>query len=740
MKISFVQIQNFRKLKNCKINFGNKNTLFVGPNNSGKTSAMEAIVKMTKKNSINFNDITVSNHNMINEIGDLIIDKQSSLDEIELEWESLLPSIDIWIEVLNNEMQYVADLIPNLDWNGGLIGVRLILQPDKQEKIYNDYIEKYKKARDLEKKARENEKKIKIWPIDFCDYMKSKMNEKFKIKMYILDVSKIDYKEDIPQKIDYEMEVAFEFLKSIMKVDVIEAQRGFHDPDTNYKEAESKTLSVQLRDYYNNHLDPEKSPTEEDFNILQAMEKAKNAFDENLAEKFRDSLEQVESMGYPGINNPKIKIESKINAMEAIKHESAIQYEVPHDDTIKDIYHLPEQYNGLGYQNLISMIFKLITFRDEWIKPNMRKEGDKIEPIHLVLIEEPEAHLHMQVQQVFIKEAYRVLTENKFLKDNANFTTQLVITTHSSHIVKEIDFCDLRYFKRLPATKERQIPTTIVIDLSKVFYIENKDDTENKTRRFASRYLKTTHCDIFFADAIILVEGIAENMLLPHFIHSKYQKLNQMYISILEINGRHSHRLKELIETIGIDTLIITDLDTVSNDGKHSAVEPKRNANQITTNYSITNWIMNEKQIDILLDKANESKVILTDKEFNSSIRISYQNPIEIVYNGEKQECLTSTFEDSIIYSNLDIFTGIKDTELYLNKISNIINSATGFDDMHQKIYDRIRNSSFKKAEFALDLLYEIDPEKIVVPQYIDEGLKWLESQLSAKGLLERGE
>lgn len=740
MKISFVQIQNFRKLKNCKINFGNKNTLFVGPNNSGKTSAMEAIVKMTKKNSINFNDVTVSNHNTINEIGNMIIDKQSRLDEIELEWESLLPSIDIWIEVLNNEMQYVANLIPNLDWNGGLIGVRLILQPDKPEKMYNDYIEKYKKARDLEKKASESGKEIKIWPIDFCDYIKSKMNEKFKIKMYILDVSKIDNEKDIPQKIDYEMEVAFELLQSIMKVDVIEAQRGFHDPDTNYKEAESKTLSAQLRDYYNNHLDPEKSPTEEDFNILQAMEKAKDAFDENLAEKFRDSLEQVESMGYPGINNPKIKIESKINAMEAIKHESAIQYEVPHDDAIKDIYHLPEQYNGLGYQNLISMIFKLITFRDEWIKPSMRKEGDIIEPIHLVLIEEPEAHLHMQVQQVFVKEAYRVLTENKFLKDNANFTTQLVITTHSSHIVKEIDFCDLRYFKRLPATKERQIPTTIVIDLSKVFYTENKDDAENKTRRFASRYLKTTHCDIFFADAIILVEGIAENMLLPHFIHSKYPKLNQMYISILEIDGRHSHRLKKLIETIGIDTLIITDLDTVSNEGNHSAVEPKRNANQITTNYSITNWIMNEKQIDDLLDKANERKVILLDKEFNSSIRIAYQNPIEIVYNGEKKEALTSTFEDSIIYSNLDIFTDIKDEELYLKKISNIINSTTGFDDMHNNIYNEIRKSSFKKAEFALDLLYAIDPEKIVVPQYIDEGLNWLESQLSAKGLLERGE
>ena len=738
MKISFVQIQNFRKLKNCKINFGDQNTLFVGPNNSGKTSAMEALVKMFNKSGINFNDITVSNHKAINEIGRRIIEKQSNPDEIELRWDHLLPAIDIWIEVLNNEMQYVANLIPNLDWDGGLIGVRLLLQPDKSEKMYSDYIEKYSKARELENKASETGKNIKIWPINFCDYMKSKMNEIFKIKLYILDALKIDNEKDIPQEIDYELETVFDSLQNIIKVDVIEAQRGFHDPDTNFKEIASRSLSAQLRNYYNNHLDPEKSPTEEDLNILQAMEKAKDAFDENLAEKFKDALDEVENMGYPGINNPKIIIESKIDAMEALKHESAIQYEVPHDNTIKEIYHLPEQYNGLGYQNLISMIFKLITFRDEWIKPSMRNKEDKIEPIHLVLIEEPEAHLHMQVQQVFIKEAYKVLTESKFFKDNTNFTTQLVITTHSSHIVKEIDFCDLRYFKRLPADKEHQIPTTIVIDLSKVFSTNNEEDPENQTRRFASRYLKTTHCDIFFADAIILVEGVAENMLLPHFIHSKYPKLNQMYISILEINGRHSHRLKKLIETIGIDTLIVTDLDTASSEGKHAAVEPKRNENQITTNYSITNWIMHEKQIDFLLDNDNESKVILADNEFNSSIRIAYQIPIEINYNDEKKEALTSTFEDSIIYSNLELFKNIEDKELYLNIISNIIKSATGFENMHSKIYEEIRKTSFKKAEFALDLIYLIDPEKIVVPNYIDDGLNWLESQLSSKGLLDR--
>ena len=91
MKISFVQIiKILEKLKNCKINFGDQNTLFVGPNNSGKTSAMEALVKMFNKSGINFNDITVSNHKAINEIGRMIIEKQSNPDEIELKWDHFI--------------------------------------------------------------------------------------------------------------------------------------------------------------------------------------------------------------------------------------------------------------------------------------------------------------------------------------------------------------------------------------------------------------------------------------------------------------------------------------------------------------------------------------------------------------------------------------------------------------------------------------------------------------------------
>lgn len=69
MRISSICIQNFRKLYQCHIDFSNNTTLFVGANNSGKTSAMDALGKFLAGRSFAFNDITISNREMINRIG-----------------------------------------------------------------------------------------------------------------------------------------------------------------------------------------------------------------------------------------------------------------------------------------------------------------------------------------------------------------------------------------------------------------------------------------------------------------------------------------------------------------------------------------------------------------------------------------------------------------------------------------------------------------------------------------------
>ena len=69
MKIAFIDIQNFRKLKSCRVELSENKTLFVGANNSGKTSAMDALIiflKRTRQKDLSTTDFTLSNWNDIN--------------------------------------------------------------------------------------------------------------------------------------------------------------------------------------------------------------------------------------------------------------------------------------------------------------------------------------------------------------------------------------------------------------------------------------------------------------------------------------------------------------------------------------------------------------------------------------------------------------------------------------------------------------------------------------------------
>ncbi|MDF5387994.1 AAA family ATPase, partial [Vibrio parahaemolyticus] len=224
-----------------------------------------------------------------------------------------------------------------------------------------------------------------------------------------------------------------------------------------------------------------------------------------------------------------------MNPIDTLEHDAAVIFDVRKQNFGDNTFSLPEQYNGLGYKNLIHIIFQLITFRARWLKVGKigkkRSEEDAaIEPIHLVLVEEPEAHLHAQVQQVFVRKAYKVLREYGSVE--ANLTTQMVISTHSSYVAYEAGFESLRYFKRKPASKEQPTPQAEVVKLATVFPSEKKNETDvSSTNKFGSRYLKTTHCDLFFANGVILVEGAAERMLLPHFISNHHQDLRRSYIS-----------------------------------------------------------------------------------------------------------------------------------------------------------------------------------------------------------------
>lgn len=122
MKIESVHIRNFRKLKNCHIEFGKNETIFVGANNSGKTSAISAIVWFLKNNEkFTLKEFTATNWAFINALGDKWMEKDP-VDETYLDphkWDEIVPAMDIWISVSEGEQYRVNHLIPSLfKWNG----------------------------------------------------------------------------------------------------------------------------------------------------------------------------------------------------------------------------------------------------------------------------------------------------------------------------------------------------------------------------------------------------------------------------------------------------------------------------------------------------------------------------------------------------------------------------------------------------------------------------------------------
>ncbi|WP_332733844.1 ATP-dependent endonuclease [Flavihumibacter sp.] len=717
MKIDFIRIKNFRKLKNCKIEFSDKETIFVGANNSGKTTAMDALITFLERKHFKTQDFTITNWTELKVIAEKWIAKTTLEDEdknIKL-LEPYLPSLDLWFKVDISELRYVSHIIPTLDWNGGLIGLRLILQPKNIESLIEEYILARKKVIDLNNKSG---KTLELWPTNFWQFCDKKLNALFEVKSYQLDPDKYEVDQILS---DQNIELEGNPLNGLIKISTINAQRGFSDANSDNPESNNtKSLSFQLRSYYDSHLNPSIDPSEQDLEAIEKLSDAQFTFDKNLISCFEAPLKELSDLNYPGFGNPQITLSSLIKATDGLDHESAVRYNLAEGLT------LPEKYNGLGYQNLISIAFKLIGYRDEWMMKGKNKlEKDKvIEPIHLVLIEEPEAHLHAQVQQVFIKKAYDILRAHENLGTKPEFTTQLVISTHSSYIAHQ-KFESLRYFKRNNITTTT--PTSEVLSIKSIF--DSTLPQENETEKFVIRYLNTTHNDLFFADAAILVEGPAERILIPHFIRNHHEVLDSCYITILEIGGSHAHRLKPLIEKLGLATLIITDLDSqeklTDNSTKPPKVkyrksQPKLGTDQISNNSTLKYWNPKITDIDQLVKLKSEEKLLA-----DFPVRVAYQAEVDL--SGTK--VYPYTFEDALVLENIGKFKTITATSGLLKKM---VQAATEHDvsNCAQKAYEAINSESAKKAEFALDVLYFEAPEELKVPTYIKEGLDWLENLL----------
>lgn len=749
MHIEFVEICNFRKLLSTRVGMSPEKTVFVGANNSGKTSAITALryfLVDRERSSFCLNDFTLAHWPAINAMGGRWEAAHVANEPPpEPEWDSVLPFLDVWLHVAEGEVHYVQKILPTLDWDGGRLGVRMRLEPKDAAQLQQEYVTARAQASTLQtagaalaaaqgKAAADFQ--VAIWPQNLVEFLQRRLAKYFTVRAYVLDPAACanpEHGQAKPQALNGSEPIEGDPFQGLIRIDEISAQRGFGVPGEDNREDASVTasgsrkLSVQLRQYYSRHLDPYENPDAQDLLALKAIEEAQYAFNLRLRDGFKSPLKEIHKLGYPGVTDPKLNISTRLRPVEGLNHDAAVQFVVPiHEGENSTDLYLPEDSNGLGYQNLISMVFRLMSFRDGWMRVGkaQHKASDDtiIPPLHLVLIEEPEVHLHTQVQQVFIRQAHKILRNHHDLGTSPNFVTQMVVSTHSSHIAHECEFDSLRYFRRLPGG-EKTIPISRVVNLEDAF------GPDSDTKRFVTRYLRVTHCDLFFADAAVLIEGPAERILVPNFVnyHPEFEKLSESYITWLEIGGSHAHKLRSLIEKIGLTTLVITDIDSCNAAG--ASVPPVRGAAYTTRNATLRKWWPIINELDQLLDKPEAEKVKVYDDE-NFSVRVAYQSPVQATFKGETAEALSYTLEDAIVMANLDLFETLPGTGL-IAKFRTAISNSANLNALGSAL--KVALEGGDKAELALDLLESEDPLLLKPPPYIKDGLLWLAGQLERK-------
>jgi predicted ATP-dependent endonuclease of OLD family len=208
---------------------------------------------------------------------------------------------------------------------------------------------------------------------------------------------------------------------------------------------------------------------------------------------------------------------------------------------------------------------------------------------------------------------------------------------------------------------------------------------------------------------------------VPEFILKNFPDLSNRYISMLEVSGAHTHKYRELVEKLGIATLVLTDLDSVDSVGE--SCFPQKGANQKSNNDTLRLWHPKKDALDDLVGLSKEGHAISGE---GASLYIAYQKPTQI----SSKEVLSRTFEDALILANFD--------NAYFQDKPKLKSAKTNFENntksLSESLYDYVQ--SLKKGDFAFNCLFHLaddEANSFNPPEYISDGLTWLESQLSPK-------
>lgn len=212
--------------------------------------------------------------------------------------------------------------------------------------------------------------------------------------------------------------------------------------------------------------------------------------------------------------------------------------------------------NGDGYQNLTNLFLRLLKLY------YLSKKDSKVSKFFILIIEEPESHLHPHLQKNLIKTLMKI--QDDFKAEGIEF--QLLISTHSPFIITPLSLDNLTFLRR---ESEKSITKKIGMDE----FIDKLEEFGNIST--IKRNLETlfyNNSDIFFSKCVIVGEGETEQGSIPLFAEKSGSFLEKHGISFLLGQGNNFFTYVRLLSFLGIPWVLLTDSDTLEKMKKHSLI------------------------------------------------------------------------------------------------------------------------------------------------------------------------
>lgn len=689
MKIKSIHISNYRKIINAKINMEDNITVVAGANNSGKTSLVELLNSIfgNAKNKLCCDDLPATEcqkwsqnvYPLINAIFSAKKEKEDTVaDIIELiipldkpKESILMAPLEIKMEINYDEkeddIRNFADYIMELDPSNTSFyfiyryALNINLFRNSIDTEYEKLLARFNKLTGNTDKDKETIRIIKEMLVllyaNSCEET-----------VYFSDKS---YVNIVP--------IDMSSFKALFNYHHIMAGRTLDDENSDRTKILSKNM-IDIASQEDSWKDLIRSLPDQ---IIQPIQDAhvQETVRKASLETLSDTIEAVSKTNGGQSGNIVIDMNVTEEAIHALlKNITCAKYQT-------DDYYLRESSQGLGYSNLIYIHLQLEKFK-KTIDPLV---------VNFFVIEEPEAHMHPQMQNVFAQYLFDYYTQEKYI--------QGVLTTHSHEVVRTASISQLRVLR------QEAIFTCNIFDLRE---FQNLISTNKDLLDFYDWFYTINFPDIIFADKVIMYEGDTERMLIKSLLQSKeFEPLRNQYVSFVQVGGAYAYNYRYIIDFLGIKSVLITDLDYNTSSSTIADILAS-----CTTNSTIN------KFAESILNNSSPTVQMLYDWQA-ASVPIVIDN-ICLAFQG-KNDNFSRTLEEAMLTKFYGVSALVEKPKQDWKECrkKDKLKFTIPRDGDACNIHTIVQHTSNGKTDFMYSVILNglVD---VMLPAYIKEALLWL--------------